>query len=72
MYSVLFCFFSLTCLLLLCACLLGVLEHRVVVDVARMGRGGWWEGLVGVAERGLLLPLLLHAEAEEEEGRFNR
>ena len=42
------------------------------MDVARMGRGGWWEGLVGVAECGLLLPLLLHAKAEEEEGRFNR
>ena len=40
--------------------------HRVVVDITRMGREGWWEGLVGVAERGLLL--LLHAE----EGRFNR
>ena len=57
-------FFILTCLLLLCVCLLGVLEYRVVVDIACMGREGWWEGLVGVAEHGLPL--------RAEEGRFNR
>ena len=56
----------LTCLLLPCVCLL--LVDRVVVDVVRMGRGGWWAGveeLVDVAELGLLL-------LPAEEGRFNR